>query len=189
MDMMRAEKVLWRREASPNAPDDESPGVENEPCPASEDPLLCYVRDLARYPLLKAEEEKELASEIRECQQNLVRLLLKLPISMEEIKRLRRRVRTDGEDRASPLEHPSVLIEQILLELRNREAPFVKVKGMREMLDQIHRLESRLRCASDRMVKSNLRLVLNISKNYHNRGLSLLDLIQEGNMGLMKAVG
>jgi hypothetical protein len=103
MDMIRAEKALWRREASPNAPDEGSPGVENEPCPASEDPLLCYVRDLARYPLLTAEEEKELASEIRKCQWTLVGLLLRIPISMEEIRRLRKRVRIDGEDRAGPL--------------------------------------------------------------------------------------
>ncbi|HUO07603.1 MAG TPA: RNA polymerase sigma factor RpoD/SigA [Phycisphaerae bacterium] len=42
--------------------------------------------------------------------------------------------------------------------------------------------------ARDEMVRSNLRLVVNISKNYTNRGLSLQDLIEEGNIGLLKAV-
>ncbi len=42
--------------------------------------------------------------------------------------------------------------------------------------------------ARERMVRSNLRLVVNIAKNYVNRGLSLPDLIEEGNIGLMKAV-
>jgi RNA polymerase primary sigma factor len=42
--------------------------------------------------------------------------------------------------------------------------------------------------ARERMVRSNLRLVVNIAKHYSNRGLSLPDLIEEGNIGLLKAV-
>src|SRR5947209_10717240 len=42
--------------------------------------------------------------------------------------------------------------------------------------------------ARERMVRSNLRLVVNIAKHYINRGLSLPDLIEEGNIGLLKAV-
>ncbi len=42
--------------------------------------------------------------------------------------------------------------------------------------------------AREKMAKSNLRLVVSIAKNYVDRGLSLLDLIEEGNLGLLKAV-
>src|SRR5687768_18473100 len=42
--------------------------------------------------------------------------------------------------------------------------------------------------ARERMVRSNLRLVVNLAKHYVNRGLSLMDLIEEGNIGLLKAV-
>lgn len=50
------------------------------------------------------------------------------------------------------------------------------------------RLESKGRAAAEKLTNSNLRLVVSIARKYQNRGLPLLDLIQEGNMGLMRAV-
>ncbi|MBU1667041.1 RNA polymerase sigma factor RpoD [bacterium] len=57
-----------------------------------------------------------------------------------------------------------------------------------EILGQIRRGKTRSEVAKTRMAKSNLRLVVSIAKRYTNRGLPFLDLIQEGNIGLMKAV-
>ena len=59
---------------------------------------------------------------------------------------------------------------------------------LQEILGQIRQGKSKSEVAKTRMAKSNLRLVVSIAKRYTNRGLPFLDLIQEGNIGLMKAV-
>ncbi|MEA1953270.1 MAG: RNA polymerase sigma factor RpoD [Campylobacterota bacterium] len=59
---------------------------------------------------------------------------------------------------------------------------------LQEILGQIRQGKAKSEVAKTRMAKSNLRLVVSIAKRYTNRGLPFLDLIQEGNIGLMKAV-
>ncbi len=152
------------------------------------DPLFLYLRDIGRYPLLRREDEAELAREIQEIQGNLIRLFMEFPIPLREIDQLKSRVSTYGQDTRKGRILPGGLIEQILFRLRQIDAETVRDWRMKGLLDQIRQLDSRLRDASARMAHANLRLVVSISKHYLNRGLPLLDLIQEGNMGLMKAI-
>ena len=77
-------------------------------------------------------------------------------------------------------------IRDRLIEFSNKLG--ISVTDFKKLVSRVQKGEKESRIAKKEMVEANLRLVISIAKKYTNRGLQFLDLIQEGNIGLMKAV-
>lgn len=129
---------------------------------ASLDPVRMYLRDIGRDPLLTAEEEMDLAQRIEagNAALNEFSKLTGMPFS--------------------PTENAVSRFNRALQNINLITDP-----------DKLDELEVKLhdgKIAHQRLTQSNLRLVVSVAKRYIGRGLNFLDLIQEGNLGLLRAV-
>lgn len=154
-----------------------------------EDHVTYYLKEISSYPLLTPEREIELAQIIRNGQDLLVHIIEENSSHEKSILDLHQKIsKLLSHEEAFPGVRDKVLklIMRTLTQLV-KESPEKDLYS--DLLVRTQTIMVSIDSAKHEMVRSNLRLVLSIAKRYRGRGMSFDDLIQEGNLGLLKAVG
>ncbi len=164
-----------------------SQGQKLEPAQDVEETTTTYLREMGRFDLLTPAEEEKYSKTIREGFDSIIQTIRLDKSELPEVVTLVDRI--DLWEKRDPTLKPK---KQHLNHMRRTVQA---IAGTHNDNDTICAANYRIglytrsiEAAKDSMIKANLRLVVSIAKRYMHQGLSLADLIQEGNLGLMRAV-
>ena len=148
-----------------------------------------YFREMNKVPLLGREREVELAKRIRQGERKVCRILRELWVILKMRSWFGQEPPEGDTDPRSVAPFKQAVMAAVAEALNGNGAfPKADKNQLRDLLAELKKAEAEAQAAKSEMIQSNLRLVVSIAKSYVNRGLSFLDLIQEGNLGLMRAV-
>lgn len=180
---------IWERNDSSasSANQEDEMSLPDEETHEAEETTTTYLREMGRFDLLTPEEEAKYSKTIRQGFEAIIAAIREDVSGVKEIQLLRDRI--DLWERRDPTLKPKK--QQLNFMRYNVISAAKKYTDVRELFELQAKLEAYSRSievAKDTMIRANLRLVVSIAKRYMHQGLTLADLIQEGNLGLMRAV-
>jgi RNA polymerase primary sigma factor len=163
------------------------PRLEARPEPgAPADSVRTYLREIGRIPLLTASQEVDLAMRIESGEMALELLAVTGPHHPLDRLEFRKVVEAVDRIRANQLDPEKKLPREGIG--RETVTPRYRPRSRADAVFFLRRVAADLGHARRQMIEANLRLVVSIARRYQGRGMLLLDLAQEGNLGLIRAV-
>ncbi len=163
------------------------PSEEGPETGESEEITSLYLKEMGKYPLLTPEREAELSRIIREGFYAIIEAIEKFPEDLPEILALKAEIAL-WRKRDPGLKPKKSLLNFLVKKARELRETYPDNPRVQEFYRLVEEKAAEVEAAKDEMVKANLRLVVSIAKRYIGQWLPLADLIQEGNLGLMRAV-
>ncbi|HFQ81703.1 MAG TPA: sigma-70 family RNA polymerase sigma factor [Desulfobacterales bacterium] len=152
-----------------------------------EETTTTYLREMGQFELLSPEEEEIYSKAIRQGFNAIINVIRVNDSGVPEIKILVDRLAL-WEKRDPTLKPKKQHLNFMIRTINSVSGKYTEIPSLLEAKVKISSYARNIEWAKDAMIKANLRLVVSIAKRYMHQGLSLADLIQEGNLGLMRAV-
>ena len=139
-------------------------------------------------------KSEEIKRTLKKCYEGVVKLVGKIPFNQNQLDKLGQKVTEIAAIVLSQKEkkmHPrkkAFLHDQSFIGDNEKWIEFLSTDNIQEMIKNIREGRANYKKTKLKLVKANLRFVISVARRFENRGLELLDLIQEGNIGLMAAI-
>ncbi|EKD39817.1 MAG: hypothetical protein ACD_75C00286G0005 [uncultured bacterium] len=180
---------VWEKTDDPSADSghDEDIVLADDETHEAEETTTTYLREMGRFDLLTPEEEAKYSKTIRQGFESIISAIREDASGVKEVQLLCERIDL-WEKRDPTLKPKKQQLNFMRYTILSAAKKYPDIRELFELQAKLEAYSRSIEVAKDTMIRANLRLVVSIAKRYMHQGLTLADLIQEGNLGLMRAV-